>query len=126
MIYFVKPVGETGPIKIGSAKDPIERLAGLQLASPVALEIVALLDSVPSLERALQHKFAESHRHGEWFDWSPALQALIDNHSIEPIAGPLRSLPPKAKSLFQFSGNRFYPLPSKAGYDRADELMGAV
>lgn len=115
MIYFIRPVGEKGPVKIGCSVDPVKRLAAFQAGCPIHLELIATMESVPSLERALQHKFAADHQHGEWFAWSPRLAALIDQHAIPAIQGPLCDLPPRGWAATTGMG--------RVGYDLANDLV---
>lgn len=92
MIYFAKPVGQIGPVKIGCAANPTARLQCLQTASPVPLEIVALIVGGHDLERALQHRFRDDHLHGEWFASSPELADLIARAKVAPIIARLPGL----------------------------------
>lgn len=77
-IYFIKPVVQPGPVKIGSARDPEARLKQLRGASPVALEIVAAMRGSVTVERRLHALFIADHDHCEWFSWSEKLQDTID------------------------------------------------
>jgi hypothetical protein len=76
-VYFIKPIGMDGPIKIGCSKRPMGRLANLTLWSPSPLEILATIPGDAFLERKLHVYFASAHLHSEWFAASPELQALI-------------------------------------------------
>lgn len=73
-VYFIKPVGQDGPIKIGVANNPEQRLTQIKCWSPVALEIAAVVPGDHALERVIHECFAHAHSHGEWF--SP-VEALI-------------------------------------------------
>lgn len=76
-VYFMKPVGMDGPIKIGCTIDIGERLNQLARWSPFPLELVAHVEGGPRLERKLHSYFREHHSHKEWFSPSPMLLALI-------------------------------------------------
>lgn len=74
-VYFV--VAETGQIKIGIARDVEQRLANLQAASPVKLEIAAITDGGLRQEKKYHRQFAEHRLHGEWFSPHPDILAEI-------------------------------------------------
>lgn len=76
-VYFVRPVGSEGPVKIGCSLLPENRLAALAVWSPVPLEIVALLEGDESLERRFHASFREDWSHGEWFKASERLSETI-------------------------------------------------
>lgn len=50
-VYFIKPVGLAGPIKIGCSYSPEKRRSALDCWSPFALEIIAQIDGGANLER---------------------------------------------------------------------------
>lgn len=77
-IYFVKPVGMQGPIKIGVSWKPIDRLENLMLWSPFPLEIVLSFDGDCALEKNIHDCFADCHSHKEWFHPSERLITAID------------------------------------------------
>jgi hypothetical protein len=66
-VYFVRPVGQDGPIKIGVANVPTKRLAQIMAWSPVDLEILVTVPGNGALERNLHECFAYAHVRGEWF-----------------------------------------------------------
>lgn len=76
-VYFIRPVGCDGPVKIGCTLGPLGRLNDLMYWSPVDLEIVATLPGDRKLESRFQGLFADSHRRHEWFDATPELLAMI-------------------------------------------------
>jgi hypothetical protein len=76
-VYFIKPVGMTGPVKIGCARDVDKRLDELMSWSPVDLEVLATVPGDFNLENRIHRMFFLSHRRHEWFDWSPELGELI-------------------------------------------------
>ena len=78
-VYFIKPVGMDGPIKIGCTDDARGRLADLMAKSPFPLEIAATLPGDHILEARLHRRFIASNSHSEWFIWSPDLQSIIDD-----------------------------------------------
>jgi hypothetical protein len=66
-IYFMKPVGFPGPIKIGFSNDPMKRLKSCATWSPIRLQVIATADGDRTIERQLHNHFADIHSHGEWF-----------------------------------------------------------
>lgn len=66
-IYFLKPVGMSGPIKIGFSNDPEKRLKACTLWSPFKLQVIATAEGDRAIERLLHNCFADIHSHGEWF-----------------------------------------------------------
>jgi hypothetical protein len=77
-IYFIRPVGQLGPIKIGFSRWPHDRLKTYATWSPVPLEIVATIPGNHTLERRLHHRFAADRSHHEWFHATGALLAIIE------------------------------------------------
>jgi hypothetical protein len=75
-VYAIQQ-GEDGPIKIGSAKDPDERLATLQCGNPQKLIGVAAWEAPLAHERALHGAFSHLRIRGEWFEPTPVLLKFI-------------------------------------------------
>lgn len=75
-VYFIQ-CGEGGPIKIGIARDPAKRLAGLQTGHFERLQLRALTTGGAKQERAYHDRFAAHRLHGEWFSPHPDLLAEI-------------------------------------------------
>lgn len=76
-VYFLRPIGAEGPVKIGQSRCPLIRLKAISSWSPVELEIAAHTPGARSLEARLHALFAKERLHGEWFSSSVALSALI-------------------------------------------------
>lgn len=76
-VYFIKPVGMQGPIKIGCSRAPANRLMDLATWSPYPLEIIGQVEGTFKDELFLQNSFSEIHSHHEWFHYSDALWAVI-------------------------------------------------
>lgn len=77
-VYFIRPIGMKGPVKIGQADWPDRRLTSIAQWSPVKLELVAAIEGGGELERRFHAKFKETYSHKEWFGWSPELEATIE------------------------------------------------
>lgn len=86
LIYFVKPKGLKGPIKIGYSDNPAVRLSCMQGSSPWPLEIIGTIPGTIEDERFLHRCFPQLHSHGEWFKWSPDLARTIKQILIAGIA----------------------------------------
>lgn len=67
-VYFLKPVGQAGPIKVGHSICPMDRLDSLRTWSPIDLEIIASFKGPREIETAIHHRFAHCHLRGEWFE----------------------------------------------------------
>lgn len=82
MIYFIQD-GRDGTIKIGTSRNPWERLAALTVASPGKMTILAVMDGDRLVERALHKQFAPLRVSGEWFRDEPDLLSFIDKAKAE-------------------------------------------
>jgi hypothetical protein len=89
-VYFLRPVGQLGPVKIGCSKLPDLRLETLTTWSPVRLELICSVPGTHKDERTLHGMFRKHHVHGEWFGASKELLALIDHCALN---GELPELP---------------------------------
>jgi len=67
LVYFARPIGMAGPIKIGVSANPEERIKPLLSWSPFPLEVVVMVKGGMELEQRLHKCFADCHSHGEWF-----------------------------------------------------------
>lgn len=86
-VYFLRPVGKAGPVKIGCSVDPSERLTTFMPWSPFPLEIAAVVPGNLELEDNLHDCFFDLHSHREWFHESPRITDLIDKlNAGVPIA----------------------------------------
>ncbi len=78
-VYFVRPVGHAGPIKIGFTSYMRERMNAMLAWSPYRLEILAMIDGDLGVEKALHKKFAEHRLHHEWFTPAKELLEFIES-----------------------------------------------
>jgi hypothetical protein len=76
-VYFIKPIGMDGPIKIGFSQNPKHRLEQLMVWSPFPLEIAAAMPGTWHDEQELHKRFASTRLHKEWFSASPELLEYI-------------------------------------------------
>lgn len=82
-VYFILN-RDSNAIKIGWAKNVTTRLAELQTASPVKLELLQTIQlasstEAQSLEKQLHNHFAHLRMQGEWFQADPKLYEFIEN-----------------------------------------------
>lgn len=66
-IYFIRPVGMIGPIKIGCSTSVGKRLESLSVWSPFKLEVIYTEPGDYRLEQRIHSAFADYHSHREWF-----------------------------------------------------------
>lgn len=76
-VYFLRPVGLLGPIKVGCSEEPKRRLEDMLTWSPLKLEIIATTPGTLKDESFLHRCFAASHSHREWFNPSPEIQIAL-------------------------------------------------
>ena len=77
-VYFIKPVGMAGPIKIGVSQYVPERLMKLAVWSPFPLEVAVTIPGNAALETNLHDCLLEHRSHGEWFHPNPPVLELIE------------------------------------------------
>jgi len=82
-VYFFKPCGLDGPIKIGCSECPQARLETFAAWSPFPLELIGSVPGTMQDELYLHRCFYPLRSHGEWFRSSPELRAAIDRRLSE-------------------------------------------
>lgn len=86
-IYFFRPAGAVGPIKIGCSHFPDVRLKAFAKWSPTPLELIVSAPGSKDLERYLHRRFAASRSHLEWFfvsdDLLKAIARIVAGESPE-------------------------------------------
>lgn len=98
-VYFMRPVGADGPVKIGFSFAPEQRLYAYASWSPYPLEIAAMVPGTISTESQFHALFDAHHSHHEWFHAAPEISAVIDAikaetfdmDSLPGVAGSIRS-----------------------------------
>lgn len=78
LIYFLKPVGMDGPIKIGFTTMFDKRVMELANWSPIPLELIGTVPGNLSQESLIHRSFADDHSHREWFRATPRVNAFIE------------------------------------------------
>lgn len=86
-VYFLKPVNQCGPIKIGVSDDVKNRLRTYSSWSPVPLELIVAIPGSYALERSLHESLAYAHSHLEWFhpvdELLNGIHALLQGGDVE-------------------------------------------
>lgn len=96
MIYFCTEEGvERGPVKIGLTRVIAKgkdwrhsiayRLSAHQISTPRILVVTSAMEGADTEERELHLRFGNAWVIGEWFSRTPELDALMNEHRIEPI-----------------------------------------
>lgn len=87
-VYFIQAEGG-GLIKIGWATKPAVRVANMQMYCPIKLAILLHVTGDGAMERDLHKRFEASRRHGEWFEPTPDLLALVEEWRSSPPPAPI-------------------------------------
>jgi hypothetical protein len=74
-VYFIR-AGENGPVKIGRAKNPSQRMAILQTSHWQELRLMRAIEGRASLESALHRHYRGLHIRGEWFAFCPTMASI--------------------------------------------------
>lgn len=81
-VYFIG--AESGPIKIGVATKPPQRLRELQTSHHERLSILATCEGDMEVEKAYHKRFADHRLSGEWFKRVPEIEAEIEKLTDAP------------------------------------------
>lgn len=95
-VYFVKPVGASGPIKIGLSGNPQKRINEIKGWCPFELEMIGAVPGSWADEQFLHECLAEHHSHGEWFHASPLVLNTIEHVLYAGGVWAVRGLRPVA------------------------------
>ena len=76
-VYFVKPIGMDGPVKIGCSALPRDRRHQLAAWSPFDLEMVVCIPGSRALEERFHAYFIDDHHRQEWFLPSARMKETI-------------------------------------------------
>jgi hypothetical protein len=76
-VYFLKPVGMEGPIKIGWSIAPPKRLLEFAVWSPFPLELIGSVPGGFEDEQYLHQCFFDLHSHREWFFATTLLKSTV-------------------------------------------------
>jgi len=92
-LYFARPKGQLGPVKIGCATNVKNRIQQLRPFGMSALELVASIPGSMDDEWRIQSLFWHDRLEGEWFNWSRGLQILMDSAARGEL--DIEALPPR-------------------------------
>jgi hypothetical protein len=117
-VYFLRPVGQSGPIKIGYSVRPEKRREYFNAWSPIPLELVHVIrGGGEALETKLHLAFADAHSHSEWFVATPRLLdmlgALQDGVPVDEI-----DLRPTGRLKHRTMGRAAWSEESKRRYSK--------
>ncbi len=74
-IYIVR-AGESGPVKVGRAKDVTARMIEIQVCNPEPVALIATFAAPESVEQRLHAALKEHHVRGEWFKWCAEIELI--------------------------------------------------
>lgn len=77
-VYFIRPTGMPGPVKIGLSKYLQKRLLRLNTWAPFPLEVAVTVPGDEALEINIHDCLVEHHSHGEWFHPNPPVLDLVE------------------------------------------------
>lgn len=86
-VYFIQAA--SGPIKIGTSFDPVNRLADLQTGMYEELSIIGLSMGDEKEESRLHRQFADDNLRGEWFSPSAELLEYIADCNEAIVRSPV-------------------------------------
>lgn len=76
-VYFIRPIGKVGPVKIGCSVAPTVRAQTLSKRD-LKLEVAAHLPGGFFMERQFHTLFLDLHVGKEWFAWTPEMGRVIE------------------------------------------------
>lgn len=84
-VYFVKPIGMPGPIKIGCSAMPRHRLSQLNSWAAFPLEIICRIPGDYDAERRFHARLQADWSHSEWFHPTPDVLAVVESAKLGVI-----------------------------------------
>ena len=108
-VYFIQE-GDSGPIKIGVAKNVKTRMNTLQVGNPRTLHLLGTLPAKVGTERVLHNRFRHNRIGGEWFvpgdDIINYIKRLTSNERTKQKRFRVDVRPPKLTPLEACAHNR--------------------
>lgn len=101
-VYFIRPAGQRGPVKIGCSVKPAARLHACRAGSPVPLEMVAVMRGDLAVEWGFHARFSHLHLHYEWFSVDDELDLVIEQ--VRRGKFKASSLPPPQRLRYSCLG----------------------
>ena len=83
-VYFMGSASLPDRIKIGFARDPVQRRLGLETGSPVDLMLLAIMPGTKESETYVQKLFKKYCLKGEWFSAVPEIWDFINRIRFNP------------------------------------------
>lgn len=74
--YVYALADPTGPVKIGFASNPVDRLISLQIGNPRRIEVVGLRHGTMRTEADIHRRLAHARIGGEWFEREAVLRIM--------------------------------------------------
>lgn len=105
-VYFMRPVGMLGPVKVGNSGHPQGRLMAYNPISPFRLEIAATIPGDGALERQFHAYLADHWSHHEWFFPSPLVVETVERVRLGTFD---TATLPKGRLLWQRQGGAWTP-----------------
>lgn len=81
-VYFIQQ-GVNGPIKIGTALNPIDRMINLQRGSGYKLVLLGVIKGGVAAEKILHKRFGHLNIHHEWFSPGDDLKCFISESAVK-------------------------------------------
>ena len=102
LVYFIQE-GDSGPIKVGVAKNVKTRMNTLQVGNPRTLHLLGTMPAKVGTERVLHNRFRHSRIGGEWFtpgeDILNYIAQLSNNERAHQKRNRVDARPPKLTPL---------------------------
>lgn len=98
-VYFIRPIGMIGPIKIGCSQVPETRLDALSVWSPFPLEIIGTVKGTLQDERYVHECLAPHHSHREWFNATSEVLVVIERILVAGSVDAIRKDLKPVKSI---------------------------
>lgn len=77
-VYFI--ACGASQVKIGTAVDPVARMATLQIGSPLPLRLIGSISGGGALEKRLHRRFVEYRVRGEWYEVAGRFAAFLNKN----------------------------------------------
>lgn len=85
-VYFIQR-GNSGPVKVGVAKDPKHRLKQLQTGNAEELKLLGTIPGGTELEQILHERFSRDRMKGEWFHPNADILNFVLNYGSYTYCG---------------------------------------
>jgi len=92
-VYFALSADESA-VKIGHSKSPKKRISTLQCGNSRKLSLYSTRSGGKDMEDSLHKAFAHQRIRGEWFRWTPEIEAVANGGDVPdsvPFPNPFQS-----------------------------------